>query len=157
MSERADELRVTTPSDVEITMSRTFDAPRDRLFAAYASREHLRRWWARGNPMDCELDFRPGGSYRFVEHAPDGDYAFHGEYQEITAPERIVHTFEFEGTPGEVLVDTVTFEERDGRTTLTTVTRFDSREARDAMLRAGMVGGAAESLRRLAEILPTLP
>ncbi|WP_030106064.1 SRPBCC family protein, partial [Actinoalloteichus caeruleus] len=154
MTEHAGELAVSTPSDVEITMSRTFDAPRDRVFAAHGSCEHLRRWWARGNPMDCELDFRPGGSYRFVEHDPDGnDYAFHGEYQEIVVPERIVSTFEFEGAPGEVLVDTVTFEEADGRTTVTTVSRFDSREARDAMLRVGMVDGAAQSLRRLAEIL----
>src|SRR5213592_3453630 len=103
-------LTVTTPSDREIVLTRVFDAPRALVFEAHSRCEHVRRWWGRGNPLDCEMDFRPGGTYRFVEHAPgEGDFAFRGEYREIVAPERIVQTFEFEGLPGHVSVETLAF------------------------------------------------
>jgi uncharacterized protein YndB with AHSA1/START domain len=149
-------LTVTTPSDREIVMSRVFDAPRELVFEAHSKCEHLRHWWGRGNPLDCEMDFRPGGTYRFVEHAPDGnDYAFRGEYREIVAPERIVYTFEFEGMPGHVCVDTLVLEERDGKTTLTATSVFDTVEERDGMLASGMEEGANESLDHLAELLTT--
>ena len=154
MSNATSRLTVTTPSDREIVMSRVFDAPRELVFEAHSKCEHIRHWWGRGNPLDCEMDFRPGGKYRFVEHAPDGnDYAFRGEYREIVAPERIVSTFEFEGAPGQICVDTLTLEEHDGKTTLTTRSLFDSVEARDGMLSSGMETGANESLDHLAELL----
>jgi uncharacterized protein YndB with AHSA1/START domain len=147
-------LTVTTPSDREIVMTRVFDAPRTLVFEAHSTCEHLRKWWARGNPMDCEQDFRPGGTYRFVEHAPDGeDYAFRGEYREIAAPERIVQTFEFEGMPGKVLVETLVFTEEGGKTTLTSTSVFDSVEDRDGMLQSGMETGARQSMDALAELL----
>jgi uncharacterized protein YndB with AHSA1/START domain len=147
-------LTVTTPSDREIVMTRVFDAPRERVFAAHSKCEHIKRWWGRGNPLDCEMDFRPGGRYRFVEHAPDGEtYAFRGEYREIEAPARIVQTFEFEGMPGHVCVETLVFEEHDGKTTLTSTTVFDSKEDRDGMLSSGMEQGAKESMNALAELL----
>jgi uncharacterized protein YndB with AHSA1/START domain len=150
-------LTVTTPSDHEIVLTRVFDAPRALVFEAHSRCEHLRRWWGRGNPLDCELDFRPGGSYRFVEHAPsEGDFAFRGEYREIVAPERIVQTFEYEGWPGKVCVETLAFEEHDGKTTLTNTSVFESVEDRDAMLQSGMETGAAQSLDKLAELLATL-
>src|SRR5512139_804938 len=105
-------LSVTLPSDVEIRMVRVFQAPRALVFAAHSRPEHLRHWWGRGNPLDVELEFRPGGHYRFVEHAPDGEeYAFRGEYLEIVEPERIVQTFEFEGWPGQVAVETIELTE----------------------------------------------
>jgi uncharacterized protein YndB with AHSA1/START domain len=135
-------------------MTRVFDAPRERVFAAHSKCEHIKRWWGRGNPLDCEMDFRPGGRYRFVEHAPDGEtYAFRGEYREIEAPARIVQTFEFEGMPGHVCVETLVFEEHDGKTTLTSTTVFDSKEDRDGMLSSGMEQGAKESMNALAELL----
>lgn len=147
-------LTVTTPSDREIVMTRVFDAPRERVFAAHSKCEHIKRWWGRGNPLDCEMDFRPGGRYRFVEHAPDGKtYAFRGEYREIEAPARIVQTFEFEGMPGHICVETLVFEEHDGKTTLTSTTVFDSKEDRDGMLSSGMEQGAKESMNALAELL----
>lgn len=147
-------LTVTTPSDREIVMTRVFDAPRERVFAAHSKCEHIKRWWGRGNPLDCEMDFRPGGRYRFVEHAPDGEtYAFRGEYREIEAPARIVQTFEFEGMPGHICVETLVFEEHDGKTTLTSTTVFDSKEDRDGMLSSGMEQGAKESMNALAELL----
>jgi uncharacterized protein YndB with AHSA1/START domain len=150
-------LTVTTPSDLEIVMTRVFDAPRALVFEAHSKCEHLTKWWGRGNPLDCELEFRPGGRYRFVEHAPDGStHAFRGEYREIEVPSRIVYTFEYEGMPGHVCVDHLVFEERDGKTTLTNTTTFESVEDRDGMLQSGMEVGAAQSLDKLEELLATL-
>jgi uncharacterized protein YndB with AHSA1/START domain len=150
-------LTVDLPSDHEITLTRVFDAPRDLVFAVHTQAEHIKHWWGRGNPLDVEIDFREGGRYRFVEHAPDGnDYAFRGEFREIVAPERIVQTFEYEGMPGHVAVETVVFEERDGKTVITDTTRFDTKEERDGMLQSGMEQGAAESYAALDNYLETL-
>jgi len=149
-------LTVTTPSEREIVMTRTFDAPRELVFEAHSKAEHMREWWGpRGFTMPvCEMDFRPGGAYRFVQRGPDGEeYAFRGELREIVRPERIVWTFEFEGMPGNVSVDTMTLEEEDGRTTITATSVFDSVEQRDGMLESGMETGAAETYDRLAELL----
>jgi uncharacterized protein YndB with AHSA1/START domain len=151
------DLTIDLPSDREITLTRTFDAPRELVYAAHTQAEHLRRWWGRGNPLDVEIDFRVGGGYRFVEHATDGnDYAFRGEYREIVVPERIVQTFEFEGMPGHVAVETVVFTEQEGRTTLTSTTRFDTTAERDGMVDSGMAQGAAESYAALDRHLSTL-
>jgi uncharacterized protein YndB with AHSA1/START domain len=153
----SDNLTVTLPSDLEVRMVRVFAAPRALVFEAHAKCEHLKHWWARGNPMDCELDFRPGGSYRFVEHAPDGQqYAFRGEFREIKAPERIVQTFEFEGMPGKVCVETLELTEQDGRTTVTSVTRFDTKDDRDGMVATGMADGARDSYEALDAYLNKL-
>jgi uncharacterized protein YndB with AHSA1/START domain len=150
-------LTVTTPSDREIVMTRVFDAPRALVFEAHSNIEHVKRWWGRGNPLDCEMDFRPGGKWRFVEHAPDGQsYAFRGEYREIVPPERIVQTFEFEGMPGHVSVETLVLTEHDGKTTLTSTTVFDSVEDRDGMLQSGMEDGANQSMDLLDELLAEL-
>jgi uncharacterized protein YndB with AHSA1/START domain len=150
-------LTVTTPSDREIVLTRVFDAPRALVFEAHTTCEHIRRWWGRGNPLDCEIDLRPGGRWRFVEHAPDGtDHGFRGEYREIVAPERIVQTFEYEGWPGKVSVETLVLEEHDGKTTLTVTSVFDSVEDRDGMLQSGMEAGASESMDALAELLAEL-
>lgn len=153
----SDNLTVTQPSDLEIKMVRVFDAPRALVFEAHAKCEHLKHWWGRGNPLDCEMDFRPGGTYRVVEHAPDGQqYAFRGEYREIQAPERIVQTFEFEGMPGHVCVETLELTEEGGKTTVTTVTRFDTKDERDGMVSSGMEVGARESYDALAVYLTKL-
>jgi uncharacterized protein YndB with AHSA1/START domain len=149
----ADNLTVTTPSDLEIKMVRVFDAPKALVFAAHSEPEHVKQWWGRGNPLDCEMDFRVGGRYRFVEHAPDGDYAFRGEYRDIQAPDRIVQTFEFEGMPGHICEETLELTEEGGKTTVTSVTRFDTKEERDGMLSSGMSQGAAESYDALAAYL----
>ena len=152
-----DELIVTLPSDLEIKMVREFAAPRAKVFAAHAKSEHVEHWWGRGNPLESEMDFRPGGGYRFVEHAPDGeDYAFRGEYREIRAPERIVQTFEYEGEPGQVCVETLEFTEADGRTTVTGVTHFDTKAERDAMVEVGMQDGARQSYEALDAYLAEL-
>jgi uncharacterized protein YndB with AHSA1/START domain len=152
-------LTVTTPSDREIVMTRAFDAPRDLVFEAHSSCEHMKNWWGprKYEVVDCDIDFRPGGSWRVVHRGPDGEeYGFHGEYREIVSPERIVWTFEFEGAPGSVSVETMTLEERDGKTTITATSVYGSVEERDAMLESGMETGAAETYDRLDEYLEVL-
>ncbi|MFG3557029.1 SRPBCC family protein [Micromonospora sp. NPDC047557] len=156
MTETRD-LTIDVSSDRDITTTRSFDAPRELVFAAHTQAEHLRHWYGRGNPLDVEIDFREGGRYRFVEHAPDGnEYAFRGEFREIVAPERIVQTFEFEGMPGQVAVETLVFTEQDGRTVLTGTTRFDTTEQRDGMAESGMAQGVAESYAALERHLSTM-
>jgi uncharacterized protein YndB with AHSA1/START domain len=152
-------LTVTLPSDREIVLTRVFDAPRDLVFRACTDPESIPRWWGpRGLTTTVDkMDVRPGGVWRFVQRAPDGsEFAFNGVYREIAPPERLVYTFEFEGMPGHVLVETVTFEEHEGRTTLTATDLFDSVEDRDGMLASGMEQGAAESHDRLAELIATM-
>ena len=153
------ELKVTTPTDREIVMTREFDAPRELVFQAHTSCEHVSRWWGprKYEITNCEIDFRPGGKWRIVHRGPDGEeYAFRGEYREIVAPERIVWTFEFEGFPGNVSVETMTLDEHDGKTTFTARSVYDTVEQRDAMLGSGMEEGARETMERLDEYLETV-
>jgi uncharacterized protein YndB with AHSA1/START domain len=152
-------LTVTTPSDREIVMTRIFDAPRDLVFAAHSSAEHMKQWWGprKYETISAEIDFRPGGKWRIVHRGPDGEeYGFHGEYREIVRPERISWTFEFEGAPGHITVETLTLEEHEGKTTLTAQSVADTVEERDAMLESGMTEGAAETFDRLEEYLEVL-
>ncbi len=152
-------LQVMLPSDLEIAMTRVFDAPRELVYKAHTDPELTPRWWGqRGSTTIVDkMDVRPGGAWRFVQKAPDGsEYAFRGEYREVVPPERLAYTFEFEGMPGKVLVETITFTETDGKTTLTSVSVFDTKEDRDGMLASGMESGAAESMDRLEELLATL-
>ena len=152
-------LTVTTPSDREIVMTRVFDAPRDLVFEAHSSCEHMSKWWGprRYEIASCEIDFRPGGAWRIVHRGAGGEeHGFRGEYREIVRPEKIVWTFEYEGGPGHVSVETLTLLEQDGRTTLTAVSLHASREARDAMLESGMEEGAAETWDRLQEHLTSM-
>ena len=153
------QMKVTTPSDREIVLTREFDAPRDLVFKAHTSCEHMSRWWGprRYVVAECEIDFRPGGAWRIVHRGAEGEeYVFHGEFREIVPPERIVWTFEFDGAPGSVSVDTLTLEEQAGRTTLTATSVFGSTEERDGMLQSGMESGAAETYDRLEEYLEVL-
>jgi uncharacterized protein YndB with AHSA1/START domain len=159
MVEQSSALTLTLPSDREIRITRVFDAPRALVFEAHTRCEHLEKWWGpRGFTLiSCEMDFRAGGAWRFVQRGPDGnEYAFRGEYREIVPPERITWTFEFEMMPGHVSVETVAFEERDGRTTVTVTSLYDSVEDRDGVLRSGMEGGLRETWERLAEHLATM-
>lgn len=152
-------MQVTTPSDREVVMSRVFDAPRDLVFEAHTSCEHMSHWWGprRYVISQCDIDFRPGGAYRIVQRGAEGDeYAFRGEFREIDRPSRLVWTFEWEGMPGHVSVQTVTFDEQDGKTTLTATAVYDSVEDRDGTLASGMTEGAAETWDRLAEYVQTL-
>jgi uncharacterized protein YndB with AHSA1/START domain len=147
---------LTMPSDREIVITRVFDAPRRLVFEAISKPEHVTHWWGpRSMAMvSCEMDFRPGGAWRFVKRGPDGnDYGFRGVYREIEPPERIVQTFEFELMPGHVSVETATLEEQDGKTKLTVRCLYQSVEDRDGHYNSGMETGMKESHDRLAELL----
>lgn len=150
-------ITVTTPSAREIVMTRVFDAPRELVFEAHTSCEHMSHWWGprKYGVVGCEIDFRPGGKWRIVHQGPDGgEIAFFGEYLEIVPPERIVWTFGFGDNPGGP--ETYTFEEHDGKTTITGSAVFPSQEVRDEVLDSGMVSGAEETYERLDEYLETL-
>ena len=140
---------ITTPTDTELVMSRTFDAPRALVFAAHTEAEHLRHWWGRGNPLDVTIDFRVGGTWRFVETADGTQHAFRGEFREISAPDTFTWTFEYEPMAGHIAVEKYVFTEQDGKTTVTSTTRFSSRQDRDGMIESGMEQGANESYAAL--------
>ena len=152
----------TLPSDREIVMTRVFDAPRHLVFDAWTKPEHLVRWFGRrGDTMTvCEVDLRVGGTWRFVWRLRAGtELGMKGVYREIVPPERLVYTETFEGPYFEEMgagINTLTFEEHDGKTTLTATALYKSREIRDAVIQSGMEAGAAESLDRLAELLQTM-
>jgi uncharacterized protein YndB with AHSA1/START domain len=155
-SQQAQAATVTTPTDREIHTERVFDAPRDRVFAAFTDPQLIPQWWGlRGTTTTVdEMDVSPGGSWRFVSQDSDGsETAFRGTYREVVAPERIVQTFEWEGLPGHVSVETATFEDLGDRTRLTTTTLFHTTEERDRMLSSGMERGMNETYARLDELL----
>jgi uncharacterized protein YndB with AHSA1/START domain len=148
-------LKVTTPTDREIVLTRVFDAPRRLVFDAFSKPELLKRWFGpRGWSMTvCEIDLRVGGAFRFVLRSPDGkDMGMRGVYREIVPPERSVHMESFDDYPGESQVTAVFTEDR-GKTTLTATVLYASREVRDAVIKSGMEHGAAESYDKLAELL----
>lgn len=151
-------LQVATPTEREIVMTRVFHAPRQLVFDAYSKPELLKRWFGpRGWSLAiCEIDFRVGGSWRFVLRGPDGrEMGMRGVYREIVAPERTVHSESFDDYPGESIV-TAVLVEMDGKTTLTTTMLYESHEIRDAVIKSGMEHGAAESCDKLAELLETI-
>jgi len=157
----SESFRMTTPSDLEIRLTRLFDAPRALVFEAMHTPEHVKQWWgclAQGYSVPvCEIDLRPGGAWRFVNRLPNGkEVAFHGVYREIARPERVVNTEIFEEYPDvESLVTTVLTEER-GKTRLTVTARYPSPEVREIVLKSGMDRGAALSYDRLEEVAATL-
>ncbi len=148
---------LTLPSEREIVMTRVFDAPRELVFKAYTDPKLIPQWWGlRSNTTTVDkMDVRPGGVWRFVQSSADGNQdGFRGEYREIIPPQRLVNTFEWEGMPGHIVVDTAIFEELPGQKTRLTVTSlFASVEDRDGMLASGMEDGANETWDRLAELL----
>jgi uncharacterized protein YndB with AHSA1/START domain len=149
---------VTTPTDREIRIERVFDAPRDRVWKAFTDPELVAQWWGRGNKLVIErMEVERGGHWRFVEHSPEGVDGFEGRYREVTPPERLVQTFEWDGLPGYVAVDTAVFEDLgDGRTKVVTTSIFHTTEERDGMLASGMETGLNESYAALDQLLATL-
>ena len=156
----SDTLKVTTPSDSEIRMTRVFDAPRHLVFEAMTKPEHVKRWWGRlgegySVPV-CEIDLRPGGAWRFVNRHPKGEVAFYGEDREITPPTRLVFTEIFEQFPDSVSMVTAELADEDGKTQMTVTVRYPSAEVRDMVLASGMTRGAAISYDRLEDLVAEL-
>jgi uncharacterized protein YndB with AHSA1/START domain len=152
-------LTVTTPSDREIAMSRTFDAPRKLVWDAHTKPELVKQWllgppgWSM--PV-CKIDLRVGGSYRY-EWRKDADgttMAMGGIYKEIVPIERIVNTEQFDDPwyEGEA-VGTLVLTEQGGKTTVTTTTRYASKTTRDAVLKSGMTTGVEQSYDRMVAVL----
>lgn len=151
-------LKVEARGDREIVMTRIFDAPRNLVFEAFTRPELLKRWLT-GAPgwslAVCEVDLRVGGSLRYLWRGPGGEeMGMRGVFREITPPERIVGTERFDQAwyPGEA-VGTVVFSEQGGKTTLTQTIVYESREARDIVLKSPMEGGITMSYNQLAELL----
>jgi len=148
--------KLTTPTDREIHVERVFEAPRDRVFAVYTDPELIPEWWG---PRDTttvvdRMEVRSGGSWRFlVRNSDRSETGFRGTYCEVAPPERIVQTFEWEGMPGHVSVETATFEDLGDRTKVTTTSIFHTPEERDGMLGSGMQRGMNETYARLDEVL----
>jgi uncharacterized protein YndB with AHSA1/START domain len=153
---------VTLPTDEEILITREFDAPRHLVYKAWTTPELVRQWWAgrRGEMTVADIDLRVGGTWRYVMIAHgEFEVAFHGEYREIVANERIVSTEVYEAAPppeGEEVLNVITFTEVDGRTRLDLLVKAPSREIRDAIVDSGMEVGLQEQMEILDELLPTL-
>jgi uncharacterized protein YndB with AHSA1/START domain len=150
---------ITQPSDREIRSERVFDAPRDVVFAAYTDPELISEWWGPDGTTTIVdvMDVRAGGSWRFEIRNSDGsETAFRGTYREVTPPERIVQTFEWEGMPGHVAVETATFTEQGDSTRLVTTSLFHTTEERDGMVASGMESGMNETYARLDALLARL-
>ena len=151
---------VTTPSNQEIRMTRLFDAPRHLVFEAMSKPEHVKRWWGcLGDGYSvpvCEIDFRVGGRWRFVNRHPKGEAAFHGEYREINPPNRVVFTEIFEEFPDVVSVVTTELADENGKTRLTATVSYPSKDVRDMVIGSGMSKGAGISYDRLEDLLAEL-
>jgi uncharacterized protein YndB with AHSA1/START domain len=156
-NEQSRPITVTTPADREIRIERIFESPRDRVWRAFTEPALVAQWWGRGNKLVIErMEVERGGHWRFVEHGPDGVHGFEGRFREVTPQERIVMTFEWDGMPGYVAVDTATFEDLgDGRTKVVTTSLFHTTEERDGMLESGMEQGLGESYAALDRLLAT--
>jgi uncharacterized protein YndB with AHSA1/START domain len=153
---------VTLPNDEQILITREFDAPRHLVYKAWTTPELVRRWWSghRGEMTVAEIDLRVGGRWRYVMVANGGfEVAFHGEYREIVPDQRIVNTQVYE-LPGaadaEGALNTVTFTEEDGRTTLTLLVQVPTRQLRDEILSSGMEVGMQEQMELLEQLAISL-
>jgi uncharacterized protein YndB with AHSA1/START domain len=147
---------VARPGMLDFVLTRVFDAPREMVFKAFTDPAAIAQWWGprRYTTTVETMEVRPGGRWRIVQRGVHGpDHGFHGVFHDSLAPERLTRTFEYEGTPGHVLLETVVFEPVGARTKVTTQSVFQSVAARDAMVASGAEWGGRESFDRLAELL----
>ena len=150
---------VTLPADTQILITREFSAPKHLVYQAWTTPELIKRWWSgdRGEVTVAEVDLRRCGAWRYVMTANAGfEVAFHGEYREIIPNERIVSTEIFEGMPGAESVNTATFTEKDGRTTVTVLVQHASQEHRDMHINSGMESGLQEAMDHLEQVAASL-
>jgi uncharacterized protein YndB with AHSA1/START domain len=149
--------KITKPSDRQIRVERVFDASVDRVWRAFTDPKLVAQWWGRGNTLVIErMEVERGGHWRYVEHAPDGIHGFEGRYREVTPQERIVRTFEWDGMPGYVIVESTELEDiGNGQTRVVTNSLFHTTEERDGMLNSGMEGGLNQSYEALDRLLAT--
>lgn len=147
---------VAEPGKQEIVITSVFNAPRDLVFRTCTDPDLVPQWWGprKYETIVDRMEVKPGGEWRFINRDTKGnEHAFHGYYHEIASPERIVQTFEYEGAPGHVSLETYRLEEQDGKTVMRNIAVFQSVEDRDAMIQSGMEEGARELFDRLAELV----
>jgi uncharacterized protein YndB with AHSA1/START domain len=146
------------PNQSTITMTREFDAPKELVFRCYTEAALIENWWGPREYTTTvdKQETRKGGQWRYVQSLKDDVHSFSGVYHAVLPNELLIYTFEYEPMPGHVLLETITFEERDGRTILTDVSSFQSVEDRDGMMSYGMEEGAKTSMERMDELLATL-
>ncbi len=150
---------VTLPSDTSIRITREFAAPKHLVYQAWTTPEHIKRWWhaKRGEVTLVEVDLRVGGTWRYVMLAHgEFEVGFHGVFREIVPNERIVSTEVYEGMPDGEAVNTITFTEVNGRTTLTVLTQHTCREHRDAHINSGMEAGMQDAMDLMEQVAITL-
>jgi len=150
---------IIEPAKQEVVITRVFDAPRELVFKAFVDPKLVVQWLGPRylSMMIDKMEVKPGGLWRYVHRDPGGnEHGFHGVYHDIVAPERIVQTFEYEGVPGHVLLQTATFESLGDKTRLVQQAVYQSVEDRDGMVKSGMQEGSSESMDRLAELLTKL-
>jgi len=150
---------IAEPGSHQILITREFAAPRDLLFRAHVDTELLVQWLGPRNLtlVIDRLDARDGGTWRFIHRDSDGvEYGFHGVFHGTPSPDGIVQTFEFEGAPGHVSLETMTFEEHGDTTVIHANSVYQSVADRDAMIASGMESGLNEGYERLDELLPRL-
>jgi uncharacterized protein YndB with AHSA1/START domain len=150
---------VTLPTDEQILITREFDAPRHLVYRAWTTPELVKRWWSggHGEVTIAEIDLRVGGMWRYVMIANEGfEVGFHGEYREIVPDERIVSTEVYEGMPEGEALNTITFTEEDGRTTMSILVQHSCKEHRDAHINSGMESGMQKSMDLLEQVAVSL-
>ncbi len=151
---------IVAPDSLEIVTKMTFNAPRELIFKAHIDPDLIPQWYGPRflTTVIDVLDARAGGSWRFLNYDPEGNvYAFHGVYHDVVAPDRIVQTFEYEGMPGHVVMETAVFEDLGGgKTRVVTQSVFQSIEDRDGMAASGMEVGVNDGYERLNELLAML-
>lgn len=150
---------VTLPADDQILITREFDAPRRLVYEAWTTPELVRQWWSakRGAVTVCEIDLRVGGTWRYVMIAQGGmEVGFHGEYREIVPDDRIVSTEVYEGMPDGQALNSITFTEVDGRTTVEILVEHTSKEDRDGHINSGMEDGMQDAMDLLEQVAISL-
>jgi uncharacterized protein YndB with AHSA1/START domain len=153
---------VELPTDEQILITREFDAPKHLVYKAWTAPELVKRWWHanRGQVTLAEIDLRVGGAWRYVSVTDDGfEVGFHGEYREIVPNERIVSTEAYEGIPDadeHATLNTATFTETSGRTTLTVLVQCPSKQVRDAIIDSGMEAGMQDAMDLLEQVAASL-
>lgn len=154
-SEIRNTAKVSKQGDRELRIERIFNAPRSKVWRAYTDPALIAQWWGRGNKLVIErMEVETGGHWRFVEHGPDGEHGFEGRFAEVTPQSRLVQTFEWDGMPGHVSLDTAEFEDLgDGRTRLVATAIFMTAQDRDGMMQSGMEQGLNQSYAALDALL----
>jgi uncharacterized protein YndB with AHSA1/START domain len=149
---------LTLPTERTIVVERVFNAPVEKVWRAHTEQKLLSQWWGRGNKLDIEAyELKPGGKWRFVEHADGETHGFSGEFREIQPMTRIVMTFGWDGMPGHSILNALDLKDLgDGRTRLVATSTFSTQEERDGMMAYGMEGGMNQSYEALDRLLASL-